>query len=186
MTSFVSEFVFYLLVFFTHLPLFLLYAVWFKNVRMRLRAAKEGQRESMSVTKSISARMRRKRHLLERKNNDDIATANKEVNDKEEGEEIEREEQQQFMYPEKPMLPQVFPSVCLQLVIDGANDANDQVTEAIDSLCFVHWPRDLLEVHVLDLSSVRTMDIGESKFENAAGNARRDGANAGLCARFLT
>ena len=66
------------------------------------------------------------------------------------------------------MLPRVFPSVCLQLVIDGANDANDQVMEAIDALCFVHWPRDLLEVHVLDLSSVRTMDIGESKFENAA------------------
>ena len=149
MTSFVSEFVFYLLVFFTHLPMFLLYAVWFKNVRMRLRAANEGK--ARLVTKSISARMQRKRHLLERKNNDDITTenakcANDEEEDDDEEEEIERREQ--FMYPEKPMLPQVFPSVCLQLVIDGANDANDQVTEAIDSLCFVHRPRDLLEVHV--------------------------------------
>jgi len=169
MTSFVSEFVFYLLVFFTHLPMFLLYAVWFKNVRMRLRASNEGK--ARLVTKSISARMHRKRHLLERKNNDDITTenakcANDDEDEEDDEEEIERREQ--FMYPEKPMLPQVFPSVCLQLVIDGANDANDQVTEAIDSLCFVHWPRDLLEVHVLDLSSVRTMDIGESKFENAA------------------
>ena len=87
MTSFVSEFVFYLLVFFTHLPMFLLYAVWFKNVRMRLRASNEGK--ARSVTKSISARMHRKRHLLERKNNDDITTENASANDDDEDDDEE-------------------------------------------------------------------------------------------------
>ena len=157
---------FYLLVGVTHVPLFALYAVWFKNARMRF------------------AKRRRTHHHhrieLAHKNNDLIVDDDDDDEAQEarksdftrrkqsEEEEDKEEDKEAFFAGEKPMLPRVFPSVCLQLVIDGANDANDQVMEAIDALCFVHWPRDLLEVHVLDLSSVRTMDIGESKFENAA------------------
>ena len=165
---------FYLLVGVTHVPLFALYAVWFKNARMRFAKRRR--------THHHHHHHHHHRIELAHKNNDliivdddDDDEAQEEARQSDftrrqpsEDEEDTDEEKEAFFAGEKPMLPRVFPSVCLQLVIDGANDANDQVMEAIDALCFVHWPRDLLEVHVLDLSSVRTMDIGESKFENAA------------------
>ena len=180
--TFFSGFTFTVLVAFTHFPLFCLYVVWFKNGLMRFEAAREAL-VTRGVIKRRSSQQRGKSRIrgnateLERKNNDDIIAEQTEEEEKEEDED-EEDDENAYLYPERPMLPHVFPSVCLQLVIDGANDSNDQVTESIDSLCFVHWPRDLLEVHVLDLSSVRTMDessnntttstAGMSTFENAA------------------
>jgi hypothetical protein len=180
--TFFSGVTFTFLVAFTHFPLFCLYVVWFKNGLMRFEAAREAL-VTRGVIKRRSSQQRGKSRIrgnateLERKNNDDIIAEQTEEEEKEEDED-EEDDENAYLYPERPMLPHVFPSVCLQLVIDGANDSNDQVTESIDSLCFVHWPRDLLEVHVLDLSSVRTMDessnntttstAGMSTFENAA------------------
>ena len=162
---------FYLLVGVTHVPLFALYAVWFKNARMRF--AKRRRTHHHHHHHRIELAHKNNDLIIVDDDDDDEAQEEARKSDftrrqQSEEEEEKEEEKEAFFAGEKPMLPRVFPSVCLQLVIDGANDANDQVMEAIDALCFVHWPRDLLEVHVLDLSSVRTMDIGESKFENAA------------------
>jgi hypothetical protein len=171
MTSFIADLLFYASITITHVPLFLLYAIWFKNARMRYQFKRA---KAFTKTGKISLKI----ELLRQSKTDDIERAN------EEEEEEEEEDALEHVYPEKPRLPNVFPAVCLQLVIDGRNDSNDQVTEAIDSLCFVHWPRDLLEVHVLDTSSVRTYGLRESNENAAQESAKRWRERGVMCDVF--